>query len=144
MLQGDVFYGAGRLLLLFNFFLCLAVTAMSPSRADQAAASLQAEFMAAAAEIRRVAEFIETPIDEARWEAILRHCSFDYMKTNAIKSVPLGGAFWDGGAQSFIHKGMNGRWRDVLSAEESFKYEQRAAEELDSECARWLATGEIS
>ena len=96
------------------------------------------------AEIRRVAEFIETPIDEARWEAILRHCSFDYMKANATKSVPLGGAFWDGGAQSFIHKGMNGRWRDVLSAEESSKYQQRAVEELDSECVRWLATGEIS
>lgn len=50
MLQDDVYYGDGRLLLLFSFFLCLAVTPMSPSRADQAAASLQAKFMAAAAE----------------------------------------------------------------------------------------------
>ena len=48
-------------------------------------------------EIRRVAEFIDTPIDEARWESIVTHCSFDYMKTNATKSVPLAGAFWDGG-----------------------------------------------
>ena len=95
-------------------------------------------------EIRRLAEFIETPIDEAKWERILRHCSFDYMKANATKSVPLGGAFWDGGAQTFIHKGMNGRWREVLSEEEASKYERRAAEELDNECAQWLATGEIS
>ena len=95
-------------------------------------------------EIRRIAEFIETPIDESKWESILRHCSFDYMKANATKSVPLGGAFWDGGAQTFIHKGTNGRWREVLSAEEASKYERRAAEELDRECAQWLATGEVS
>lgn len=94
-------------------------------------------------EIRRIAEFIGTPIDESKWEAILLHCSFDYMKANATKSVPLGGAFWDGGAQTFIHKGVNGRWRDVLSAEESEKYEQRATQELGSECAHWLATGEM-
>jgi len=37
------------------------------------------------------------------------------MKKNAAKSTPLGGVFWDGGAETFIHKGVNGRWRDVLS-----------------------------
>lgn len=93
-------------------------------------------------EIRRIAEFIETPIDESSWEKILRHCSFDHMKANAAKSVPLGGAFWDGGAETFIHKGINGRWRDVLSAEDVSKYEARAVEELGSDCAHWLATGE--
>ena len=56
-------------------------------------------------EIRRIAAFLEIPIDEATWEAILEHCSFDYMKANATASVPLGGAFWDGGAETFIHKG---------------------------------------
>ena len=42
-------------------------------------------------EIGRIATFIETPIDETKWEKILRHCSFDYMKARATKSVPLGG-----------------------------------------------------
>ena len=50
MLQGDAFCGDGRLLLLFSLFLCLAVTPMSPSQADQAAASLQAKFLNAAVE----------------------------------------------------------------------------------------------
>jgi aryl sulfotransferase len=94
-----------------------------------------------AAEIRGLAEFIETPIDEAKWDSILRHCSFEYMKANATKSVPLGGVFWDGGAQTFIHKGTNGRWRNILTSEEISKYERRAGEELDNECALWLATG---
>ncbi|MCP4467261.1 MAG: sulfotransferase domain-containing protein, partial [Halieaceae bacterium] len=94
------------------------------------------------AEIRRLATFIETPIDEAKWESVLHHCSFDYMKEHGEKSAPLGGAFWDGGAKSFINKGTNGRWRDVLTSEESSKYERRALAELGSECAHWLATGE--
>lgn len=94
-------------------------------------------------EIRHIAKFIETPIDEVKWADILLHCSFDYMKANATRSVPLGGAFWDGGAQTFIHKGTNGRWREVLSDAESAKYENLAAQELDRDCVRWLATGEI-
>jgi hypothetical protein len=52
-----------------------------------------------------LAAFIKV-IDEAKWQSILHHCSFDYMKKMPQKkSVPLGGAFWDGGAQTFIHKG---------------------------------------
>jgi aryl sulfotransferase len=96
-----------------------------------------------AGEIRRIARFIGTPIDEARWDAILTHCSFDYMKQYAIKTVPLAGAFWDGGAQTFINKGSNGRWRDVLSPEDVAKYERCAAQNLDAQCAHWLATGEM-
>lgn len=96
------------------------------------------------AEIRKIAAFLDIPIDESKWDAIVEHCSFDYMKAHATKSVPLGGAFWDGGAETFIHKGVNGRWRDMLSADDSEKYEKRAQEELGEACSRWLATGEMS
>ena len=92
-------------------------------------------------QIRRIADFLSIPIDEARWPAILEHCSFDYMKRNAEFSAPLGGAVWEGGAATFIHKGTNGRWRDVLSHEESRRYEEMALGNLGPDCARWLATG---
>ena len=92
-------------------------------------------------EIRRIAAFLDTPVDPARWDAILEHCSFDYMKRNATKSVPLGGLFWDGGAETFINMGVNGRWRDVLPGDAVAAYEVRAVAELGADCARWLATG---
>jgi aryl sulfotransferase len=63
------------------------------------------------------------------------------MKANATKSVPLGGAFWDAGAQVFINKGANGRWRDTLTKADVAAYDTRAMKELGEECARWLATG---
>ena len=93
-------------------------------------------------EIRAIAAFLDIPIDEARFPAIVEHCSFDYMKRNATKSTPLGGIFWDGGAETFINKGTNGRWRDTLTAEDCARYEATAREELGEACARWLATGE--
>ena len=94
-------------------------------------------------EIRKVAAFLDISIDEANWDAILEHCSFNYMKDHAQASVPLGGALWEGGAKSFIHKGKNGRWRDVLSEDESKNYERIAEEKLGPACAHWLKTGEL-
>ncbi len=93
-------------------------------------------------EIRRIAAFLDIPVDENRWPAILEHCSFDYMKMHADKSAPLGGALWEGGASTFINKGTNGRWRDMLSADECARYENLAREKLGDVCAHWLMTGE--
>lgn len=93
-------------------------------------------------EIRRIAAFLDIEVSEERWPAIVEHCSFDYMKAHADQSAPLGGALWEGGASTFINKGTNGRWRDVLSAAECANYEALAREKLGEECARWISTGE--
>jgi aryl sulfotransferase len=92
--------------------------------------------------IRRIAAFLDIPIAEDKWDDILWHCSFDYMKTHGTRAVPLGGAFWEGGSATFIYKGTNGRWRDKLSEDEIRRYEERAREELGEACAHWVATGE--
>lgn len=93
-------------------------------------------------ETRRIARFLDLAVPEARWGDILEYCSFAWMKKNAVKAAPVGGVFWDGGAETFINKGVNGRWADTLSAEESAEYEALAMRELGLECARWLASGE--
>ncbi len=93
-------------------------------------------------QMRRIAKFLDIDVDAADWDRICEYCSFDWMKQNATKSVPLGGAFWDGGAQTFINRGINGRWSDTLTAEENAAYETRAARELGADCAQWLVTGD--
>jgi aryl sulfotransferase len=93
--------------------------------------------------MKRIAGFLDISVDSANWPRILEYCSFDWMKANATKSVPLGGAFWDAGAQVFINKGINGRWQSVLNADECRVYEERALRELGPECARWMATGRM-
>jgi aryl sulfotransferase len=89
-------------------------------------------------QIRRIAGFLDIAIDETRFAAIVEHCGFDYMKANATKSVPLGGAFWDGGAETFVNKGTNGRWRDILTPEDNARYEAMARAQLGDDCAAWL------
>lgn len=92
-------------------------------------------------QIRQIAAHLQIPIDESRWPAILEHCSFDYMRNNGEKTVPLGGAIFEGGAKTFINKGTNGRWRDVLTAQDTQRYEDMARRELGEECAQWLKSG---
>lgn len=94
-------------------------------------------------QMRQVAEFLQIDVPDDRWESIIEYCSFDWMKQNATKSVPLDGAFWDAGAQVFINRGTNGRWCELLSAEDSSRYEAMAVEQLGEECAHWLATGQL-
>ncbi len=92
-------------------------------------------------EIHRIADFLEIEVAPASWPRILRHCSFDWMKTNAPQLAPLGGALWDGGAETFIDKGIDGRSRGTLTAEDMAGYEAMALAELGAECATWLAGG---
>jgi aryl sulfotransferase len=91
--------------------------------------------------IREIAEFLEIPLDPARFPAIVEHCSFDYMKSHAECVAPLGGTLWEGGAKTFIHKGTNGRWSEMLTPADNAAYEARARVELGEECATWLAKG---
>jgi aryl sulfotransferase len=93
-------------------------------------------------QMRKVAEFLDICIDEEAWDTVCEYCSFNWMKQNATKSVPLGGAFWDAGAQVFINRGVNGRWMTTLTDEDVKEYEARAEQELGPEAARWLAVGE--
>lgn len=93
------------------------------------------------AQMRRIAAFLDIAIDNRSWETIQTYCSFDWMKQNATKSVPLGGAFWDAGAQVFIHKGVNGRWAATLTPADVADYEDLVLQQLGPECAHWLATG---
>lgn len=93
-------------------------------------------------EMRRIAAFLDCDIPEDRWPQILEHCTFDWMKIHAENVAPLGGAIFEGGAQTFINKGVNGRWKDVLTADDIAAYEARAVAELGLDCARWLADGQ--
>ena len=50
---------------------------------------------------------------------------------------------FENGADSFFHKGTNGRWRDMLTEEDSRRYEEMCYERLGEECANWLLTGDL-
>ena len=94
------------------------------------------------AQMRRIASFLDIPIDEATFPGDGRTLQLRWMKANAAKVAPLGGAVFDGGAEVFINKGTNGRWREMLTQQDIVRYESMAREQLGEECASWLATGQ--
>ena len=93
--------------------------------------------------VSRIAEFLGVELDSETFERVVRHSSFGWMKANADKAAPLGGTIFQGGAATFINKGSNGRWQEVLPAVDSSAYEARALAELGPECAQWLASGGV-
>lgn len=93
-------------------------------------------------EMRRIARFIGAEPAAEAWPRMIEHCSFDWMKAHKDQLLPVD-SFKDKGA-SFMNKGVNGRWRDVLSKAEINKCDEIAAAKLTAGCARWLATGELS
>jgi aryl sulfotransferase len=97
-------------------------------------------------EIRRIARFLDMPVDEGLLPKVVEHCSIDRMR-NAAAANPQSDAIFRmafiGGADAFFNKGTNGRWKDVLTPEEIDRADQTAAQKLTADCARWLKTGEL-
>jgi aryl sulfotransferase len=92
-------------------------------------------------EVRRIAEYLEIAVPDDGWERIVQSVSFGKMKKRAAEYAPGQGAHWKGGADTFMHKGTNGRWREVLSAEEVALYDAACERALSPECRAWLELG---
>ena len=91
--------------------------------------------------IRRIAGFLEIDPRAEVLPLIVRKCTFSQMKTHGAELMPRSQMILKGGADSFFHKGTNGRWREVLSIDELKLYDAAAERELTPDCRRWLENG---
>jgi aryl sulfotransferase len=87
-------------------------------------------------EIRRIADYLEIKLPDALLAEIAQAVTFTNVKQKAQQILP--NSSFIGGAQTFIYKGTNGRWRNVLSDDDLELYEAAAARELSPACAQWL------
>lgn len=92
-------------------------------------------------EMRRIAKFLDIEINEEIWSELVDNATFKTMKRNSDQVVAGGGSPFIGGAQRFLFKGTNGRWMDVLSADELALYGKTVAKVLTPGCAGWLEQG---
>ena len=93
------------------------------------------------ASIAKIANFLDIDIDLSRIKDVEEKISLTAMRAAAETYVPDGGTSWKGGAQTFIHKGINGRWKDILSLEELKLYELACDKALSTDCRYWLENG---
>ncbi len=92
-------------------------------------------------QMRRIAAYLEIDVPEHLWPKVVDAVSFKQMKSQAEFYAPGAGSFWKGGAKTFLHKGTNGRWRDILSDAELALYDAACERALTPECRRWLENG---
>jgi aryl sulfotransferase len=93
-------------------------------------------------EMRRVAGFLDIDIPAALWPEVVERCTFERMREDADKVGNFQRLF-EGGAESFLFKGANGRWRGVLTEGELQRYQDRVQELLAPEAANWLEHGSL-
>lgn len=93
-------------------------------------------------EMRRIADFlsIETPRD--LWPRLVEAATFDTMKRHGKTILAMASDFFEGGADRFFFKGSNGRWRDLMTAEDLALYEQ-AQSRFTPGLAAWIEHGRL-
>lgn len=94
-------------------------------------------------EMRRIAGFLEISLPESLWPELIEAATFDSMKSKADELMPTAGDIWQGGGNTFLHKGTNGRWRDVCAAEDLAKYDELVQEHFSPELASWIEHGRL-
>ena len=93
-----------------------------------------------AGEMRRLAQWLEIPVRESDWPAVVQRCTFESMRERGAEIGSFEFAF-EGGAKGFLFKGTNGRWKDVLTRDELAAYARRAAELVPPQAAAWIERG---
>ena len=92
-------------------------------------------------QIKRIADFLDIDVTPEYLGKATEEASFDSMKKKGNEDIPMAKLFFEGGSDIFINKGTNGRWRDVMTAEQLALYDKRIKALFTPECARWLEHG---
>jgi aryl sulfotransferase len=96
-----------------------------------------------AGEMKRIAGFLDISVEGALWPTLIEAGGFDFMRRNGAALMPNAGLAWDKGSERFLNKGTNGRWHDVLTADDVARYEARVRREVSPALAAWLAKGRL-
>lgn len=93
-------------------------------------------------EMRRIAGFLGIAVNEAVWPSLVYAAGFAQMRKAGDQLMPQAKTmFAEGGSERFFNKGTNGRWRDVLTADDLARYDGKVRESLTPELAAWLESG---
>lgn len=92
-------------------------------------------------EIARIARYLDIACPRDTLAAIADLVTFKSMKRDAQVLQPDAHERFHGGAETFIFKGTNGRWRGVLSDDDLAMYRAAVARELTADCHQWLERG---
>ncbi len=94
-------------------------------------------------EMRRIADFCQIETDAVLWPQLVEAAGFAAMKRDAAELLPNAGMAWVGGADHFLHKGTNQRWREIYSADDLAAYDVAADAGMSPALRAWSETGRL-
>lgn len=92
-------------------------------------------------EMRRIAAFLDIPVDEAVWPSLVAAADFSAMQRDGETLMAGIDVAFEGGHETFLNKGTNGRWQGELTPEDLALYQNRVETELSPDLALWLEQG---
>lgn len=85
-------------------------------------------------EMRRIAAFLDIPVDEALWPSLVQAASFERMREAGDTLMPHIG-------RQFFNRGRSGGWRDVLTPDDVARYTAKVREKFTLALAAWVEGG---
>ena len=94
-------------------------------------------------EMRRIAAFLDIPVNEAIWPSLVEAATFEAMKRDG--DVVLAGMErgFEGGHRSFLHKATNGRWQGEVEEADLARYRAKIEAALSPSLIAWLEGGRV-
>ncbi len=95
-------------------------------------------------EMRRIADFLDIKTPEDLWPELVAAAGFNAMKSKSKELMPSAHMLFQGGGDSFLHKGTNGRWEGVVDPEDLGRYDAKVKAEFSPALANWVANGRMA
>lgn len=92
-------------------------------------------------QVARLADYLDIELTNDELARVAESATFDQMKKAFAPMDDMLRNAFKGGSDAFIFKGTNGRWRDVLDAQDLALYEAAKKRVLTPDCAAWLEAG---
>ncbi len=92
-------------------------------------------------EMRRISSFLGIPVEEPVWPSLVGAANFEAMQAAGEDLMPQTKALFAEGAKRFFNKGVNGRWRNVLTEHDLTLYDAKVREKFSPGLAAWLEGG---
>jgi aryl sulfotransferase len=97
-----------------------------------------------AGQMARIADFLDIAVPKPLMRELAEAASFDRMRADGDTLMPVVKLAFDKGAERFLNKGTNGRWKDCLTADDLARYDAAAKAKFSPAEARWIAEGSLS
>jgi aryl sulfotransferase len=95
-------------------------------------------------EVARLSDFLEIRTPAARLAEIAAAAEFGAMKAQGADLLPKVEVMFQGGSQRFLHKGTNGRWKNILTDEDLARFDRLSNAKFTPSARAWLEGGRLA